>query len=512
MGIDIKEICSKKTIDIKRHILIVDDDSIIVALLENLLKSEGFEITSASNGKEALERIAHSSLYKSGKPDLILLDIDMPVMDGYQTCKKVRGRKEYESIPIIMVTAESDKKVIKKLFSIGANDYILKPYESEELLARILAHIRVKELIEERDRLYSQAEIYFQSYKRSNDATMITDTEGYIVDINQAFVNFYGYSKEEVIGKKPNILRDPHSTNGIFENMWTDILNPEKGYWKGEIMNLTKDKREIPIILSITTIMREGNVIGYMGIALDITARKQLEDTLREYNRTLEQSVMERTKEIENTQNATIIGLAKLAEYRDPETGGHLERIRNYCFIVSQELGSREKYKEFIDKHFIDSIYKSSPLHDIGKVGIPDSILLKPGRLTLDEFEIMKTHTVIGGDAISTAEKKLEEQKSSFLSMGKEIAYYHHEKFNGAGYPYGFKEDKIPLSARIMALADVYDALRSKRVYKEAWSHESTKDTIIKETGKHFDPDVVDAFLKLEEEFIKIKDRYHSEE
>jgi len=162
-------------------------------------------------------------------------------------------------------------------------------------------------------------------------------------------------------------------------------------------------------------------------------------------------------------------------------------------------------------KKYIDSIHKSSLLHDIGKVGIPDSILLKSGKLTSEEFEIMKQHSKIGGDAISEAENRLRNKRVSFLAMGKVIAYYHHEKLDGTGYPYGLGGDKIPLSARIMALADVYDALISKRVYKEAWSHEATIEVIIKDSGRHFDPDVVDAFLKLKDEFLKISKRYKSE-
>ncbi|MBI3600338.1 MAG: HD domain-containing protein [Nitrospinae bacterium] len=240
--------------------------------------------------------------------------------------------------------------------------------------------------------------------------------------------------------------------------------------------------------------------------------REVLYNALGEYNMTLEQLVEERTKEIEDTQDATIIGLAKLAEYRDPETGAHLERIRNYCRLIAHELGTKEKYKGIIDKKYIELIFKSSPLHDIGKVGIPDSILLKPGKLTNEEFDIMKQHPVIGGDAIAEAEKKLRGRKITFLTIGKEIAYCHHEKFDGTGYPHRSKGDDIPLSARIMALADVYDALTSKRVYKEAWTHEAARELIIKDSGSHFDPDAVDAFLKMEDEFIKIRGQYYSVE
>jgi len=169
-------------------------------------------------------------------------------------------------------------------------------------------------------------------------------------------------------------------------------------------------------------------------------------------------------------------------------------------------------YKGYIDKKYISNIYHSSPLHDIGKVGISDQILLKPGKLTLQEFDIMKSHTIIGGKTLEDAEKQLKNKTKSFLSMGKNIAYCHHEKWDGSGYPFGLKETEIPLSARIVALADVYDALTSKRVYKEAMSHTVARDIIVQSSGKHFDPTVVEAFLKLEDIFKESveKDFQHS--
>ncbi|MBI5185515.1 MAG: response regulator, partial [Nitrospinae bacterium] len=196
--------------------------------------------------------------------------------------------------------------------------------------------------------------------------------------------------------------------------------------------------------------------------------------------------------EIHDTQEVTFIALAKLAESRDPETGQHLERIRYYTKILAETLGRNKAFSGVIDDWFISTIFKSSPLHDIGKVGIPDHVLLKPGKLTEAEFEQMKKHTIIGGDAILKSEKKLKGE--SFLKMGKEIAYYHHEKWDGTGYPFNLAGEKIPLSARIMALADIFDALTSRRVYKKAFDQDLARDIILKEEGKHLDPDVVRAF------------------
>lgn len=201
----------------------------------------------------------------------------------------------------------------------------------------------------------------------------------------------------------------------------------------------------------------------------------------------------------EEAQFAAFTKLAELAEQRDRETGEHLKRISNYARILAEELGKNPKYKDIIDREFIRKIFRSSTLHDIGKVGIPDAILQKPGKLDDKEYEKMREHTIIGG-------KILEGPK--FLEMASQIAYYHQEKYDGSGYPYGLKGEEIPLPARIVALADVYDAMTSKRVYKEAFSHERTKKLLTICSGGHFDPDVVDAFLAREQDFIRIKEMY----
>lgn len=186
------------------------------------------------------------------------------------------------------------------------------------------------------------------------------------------------------------------------------------------------------------------------------------------------------------------------------QTPGRISRIREYSKILTEDLAKRPDYAGYITPEYIDDIYNSSILHDIGKVGVPDAVLLKPDKLTPDEFDIVKRHSALGGDALREVETKIEGQ--SFLTLGKEIAYYHHEKWDGTGYPRGLKGDQIPLSARIVALADVYDALTSKRVYKEAFSHQVAKEIIVESSGTHFVPDIVDAFLKNEDEFRRIRE------
>lgn len=229
-------------------------------------------------------------------------------------------------------------------------------------------------------------------------------------------------------------------------------------------------------------------------------------DKIKKLKDLLEIKVVKKTKELKKIQHVTIFALARLSEYRDKETGEHLNRIRQYSYLIAKELLNSE-YNKYINKKYIANIYYSSPLHDIGKVGISDKILLKPDTLTKKEFEIVKKHTLIGGKTLEAAEKQLKRKTKSFLSMGKNIAFYHHEKWDGTGYPSGLKGEKIPLSARIIALADVYDAITTKRVYKEAMSHEEAKRIIIETKGKHFDPVIVKAFLSLEDSFCKISEK-----
>jgi putative two-component system response regulator len=209
------------------------------------------------------------------------------------------------------------------------------------------------------------------------------------------------------------------------------------------------------------------------------------------------------------TRDMTIFTLAKLAESRDTETGEHLERVRSYCRVLTAHLREDPIFRRQMTGEFAELIYQTSPLHDIGKVAIPDSILLKPGPLTAEEFEIMKTHTTQGAATLEAALKKY--PCTPFLEMARDIALSHHEKYNGQGYPQGLSGDQIPLSARIMALADVYDALTSRRVYKEAFSHERSKSMITAAAGQHFDPAAVAAFLAQEEQFIAIRAQFADE-
>ena len=237
---------------------------------------------------------------------------------------------------------------------------------------------------------------------------------------------------------------------------------------------------------------------GILGLGLDVTNEVRLHDEL-----------LDSYQRIKKMQGASVFALAKLAESRDGETAFHLERLQEYCWILCAKLRSRERYKAHMTDQFVEDLVQCSVLHDIGKVGIPDSILFNRDKFGLDEYEIMKQHAIHGGRALEEAAHKVGE-RDNFLAMGMDVAYYHHERWDGGGYPAGLKGEEIPLSARIVAIADVYDALTTERRYKRAYSHEEAREVILMEKAKQFDPELVDAFVEAEGEFRKIRDKVSS--
>ncbi|MBT3067875.1 HD-GYP domain-containing protein [Rhodoferax sp. U11-2br] len=355
----------------KPTILVVDDTPDILSLMMELLKGE-YIVQLANGGERALSlagRVPH--------PDLILLDIMMPGMDGFEVCQKLKSDTKTREIPVVFLTAKAELEDEKKGLEIGGVDYITKPISPPILLARVKIHLALK----------------------------------------------------------------AHA------------------------------------------------------------------DFLRDKSDFLETEVSKRTREVVAIQDVTILTMASLAETRDSETGNHIRRTQFYVKALAEHLAAHPKFSAQLTDGYIQMLFKSAPLHDIGKVGIPDRILLKPGRLTPDEFEIMKTHTTLGRDAIEHAEKRLGLQVG-FLSMAKDIALSHQEKWDGSGYPQGLVGEAISLSARLMAVADVYDALISRRVYKDGMPHEKAVAIIQEGRGGHFDPDLVDAFVALQEEFRQIAARF----
>ena len=304
-----------------------------------------------------------------------------------------------------------------------------------------------------------------------------------------------------------------------------DIMMPGlSGYDVIMEIKASPETRHIPVIFLTSMSAADDEKMGLELGAADYLAKPisppillarvktQLEnkaaaDFLRDQNHYLEAEVSKRTREISAIQDVTILAMASLAETRDSDTGNHIRRTQHYVRALANKLKSHPAFGYYLSEQTIEMLFKSAPLHDIGKVGIPDRILLKPGRFTPDEFEIMKTHTTLGRDAIEQAEKQLG-MNVDFLKHAKDFAYYHQEKWDGSGYPTGASGDQIPISARLMAVADVYDALISRRVYKEGMPHTKAVEIIIEGRGSHFDPDITDAFIELQEEFQAIAARF----
>jgi putative two-component system response regulator len=355
----------------RARVLIVDDDTGNLGILGNLLQPH-FDVLAAPSGERALQISVGSS-----KPDLILLDVLMPQMDGYAVLARLHQNPATRDIPVIFVTGLDSSEDEEKGLALGAVDYIAKPYRSSIVLARVRTQLELK---------------------RARD--------------------------------------------------W---LSDQNIYLEAEVM-------------------------------------RRMQDTLL-------------------VQDITIYALAELAETRDNETGNHIRRTQEYVNILAHRLQLHPSFASFLTNNAVDLVTKSAPLHDIGKVGIPDHILLKPGKLTEEEFAIMKTHSMLGAMAIDRALRNAD-RRLDFLDMAMQIAHYHHERWNGSGYPEGLKGKAIPIPARLMALADVFDALISRRVYKEAMPFGQAKDIIVAERGRHFDPDVVDAFLRSFDEFVTVAEKY----
>lgn len=310
------------------------------------------------------------------------------------------------------------------------------------------------------------------------------------VDVNNALLEIARLKREEILGQPANFLWDEQS----YQQLKQDLVRDRT--FSGLLYENTIGGRRRLVHYTVSKVIEpSAHFKGYTGFGQRIQGTETYENELQK-----------RLDQVHSIQLAAMVSLAKLAETRDPETGQHLERMSHFSRALALELSQLREYKLYITEDYVQDIFLSSPLHDIGKVGIRDEILLKPGKLTPQEFDDMKRHSVIGGDALSAADERLKDQ--SFLTLGKEIAYHHHEKWDGSGYPYGLKREEIPLSARIVAIADVYDALTSKRVYKEAMPHDKAKKIIEEGTGSHFDPNLVTAFLKKEKEFLEIRNMY----
>lgn len=283
------------------------------------------------------------------------------------------------------------------------------------------------------------------------------------------------------------------------------IMASTHGKWQGLIHGIVSGLLIGPFMPLDTALAVSQESINWLVRLLIYSINAFVIGFFSDYYRHEYQERVNKEKEIAEAKLAMVYSLVKLAESRDDSTGAHIERVAQICRLLASNLRNRKKYQDYIDDEYVEKITQVSPLHDIGKVGIPDSILLKPGRLSADEYELMKTHTTIGAKTLLEVKEKFPNNR--FLDMAIEITHFHHEKWDGTGYPLGLATTAIPLSARIMAVADVYDALRSKRVYKEAFSHAESVKIIHAESGKSFDPDIITVFMEIHNEIGAVFDR-----
>lgn len=353
-------------------ILVVDDAPENLQILSALLKGR-YRVKLANSGERALRLLQDDPL-----PDLVLLDVMMPGIDGYEVCRRIKGDPRTASLPVVFVTSRAEAADEAIGLELGAVDYITKPVSPAITLSRLRTHVAMK---------------------RAAD-------------------------KERLRGDE------------------------------------------------------------------------------------LEREVKERTASISALQEATIMAMSSLAEARDNETGNHIRRTQHYVRALAYQLRNHPRFSAYLSARQIEVLYTTSPLHDIGKVGIPDHILLKPGRLTVDEFEIMKTHTTLGYGALKSAAEHMSGHAGAFLECAAEIALCHQEKWDGSGYPRGLRGEAIPISGRLMAVADVYDALVSRRVYKPPIPHDQAVTIILEGSGSHFDPDIVSAFTAITSDFLSIAARF----
>jgi PAS domain S-box-containing protein len=451
----------------------------------------GVEITELVHLSDEVRRL---SAFPVLDPDMVLqLDprgrvlYANPAAEDWLYARNSRQRKDLERLfprdlrERIRAVLESDGSSVAEVEAEGRFwRFLLRAFpDRRSVMATVTDVTSLRRTARER-------EMYYQALQNALHGVCITDRNGRILYVNRTFADLYGYTPEQARGKNPRLLnpgRDVYRENGIddeaydrlFGGMWEALLDDRRGFWEGDLINRRRDGSLIWVRLYVSAIRDEsGRAVAFFATPMDLTAKRgeEAEARLSLYR-----------------------AITLTAEARDQETGAHLDRIGAYTRLLAERMGLGAKFR--------DDIALMSPFHDIGKVGIPDGILLAPRRLTPDELEIMRTHPLIGHNILKGRVS---------LEMAAEVALRHHEKWDGTGYPGGLAGEAIPLSARLTALADVYDALRSRRPYKEPWSHEEARAWILGQSGRHFDPSVAALFGELEGEFDRIFLAHRDEE
>jgi response regulator RpfG family c-di-GMP phosphodiesterase len=448
------------------HVLVVDDDRRVLAALSRVLGQMKINIHLADGPDSALKVLDALSI------DAVISDYRMPKMDGGHFLRQVQSRWP-DTVRILVTAYPGLPEVEEAARQAGVFRVLEKPCGIEELRSAIQEALiwrdgeqrfsAPRELVVD-DRLFRRL------FDAAADPMMLAELDGRIREVNYAFVRSMGGTYRAALEKRPTITSGWHVA-------WPAVYRAllQDGHWSGEARHITTDAYAVFTISVLTD--ESGSPCALAAVERDITSFRRLEQESR------------------NMQYNVPLAIAKLAEFREQDTGKHLERIRSYCWTLAVEVARSPHHALVIDSAFLDAIYAASPLHDVGKVGIPDDVLLKPGALNATEWEIMRTHSRIGAEILTLAGGGA--MTRLWLEMGRVIALQHHERWDGTGYPAGLKGEEIDLAARIVALADAYDAITSKRCYKDALSHQEACTRLVSSSGTHFDPEIVAAFQRV---------------
>ncbi|QKJ22585.1 HD domain-containing phosphohydrolase [Poseidonibacter lekithochrous] len=477
----------------KWKILISDDEEDVHLLTKTVLKNfeyknKQLEFISAYSGKDTVEILKEND-------DIVLVLLDVIMENdhaGLEVVKRIREELCNDFIQIILRTGQSGQVLEDDVvMNYAINDYKEKTeLTSQKLLTTITTSIRSFENMKNIKKLNHELGGLLSIYDEFVIAAR-TNKEGEIVYVTEAFCELTGYTKEELIGNTHSLLKSSNTAQEVYDDLWNTISSGN--VWKGEI----QDKRKDGSLYWLSTIISpeydvEGNFLYYTAISQNITEKKAIEKAKIEME-LANKEIESLNEEIIDTQKDVVFRLGAIAEARSKETGMHVKRVAEYSKLLALYSGLSEEEA--------DIIKMASPMHDIGKVAIPDNILNKPGKFTDEEFEIMKTHAQIGYEMLKSSPKTI-------LKAAAIIAHQHQEKYDGSGYPQNLKGEDIHIYGRITALADVFDALGSERVYKSAWSDEEIFKLFKEQRAKHFDPKLIDIFFEHLDEFLDIRDTF----
>ena len=488
--------------DLQKRLLVISDDSDLVSTIKEWLDSPDLSVLWFR------EPIVDMAVLSRLRPHLIVLETGLPGLDDGHIIRL--AGQAYDPVQVILVVDGKDRSSALKSLEEGAYEFVEKPIEEGilrnavrrglehfELLRFKRDHQRITlDQIQEKTMEIAERRDFLQGILDSSTlvSVVLTDLDQNVLFWNRGAENIFGYQAGEIIGQKITKLYPADSITKDRVDELREMLQTKIGTVHGKMKQLARDGRELTVSLAISPMVdQSGELRGLLGVGLDVTAE------VRQHN-----EILQLLDQVRTTKDVAIFSLAKLAESRDEETGSHLMRIQEYCRVLCQQLAQRQKYSPVMTQQYIEDLVRSSVLHDIGKVAIPDSVLLSRGKFGPKERQIMKQHCIVGGRALQEGVERLGGEES-FLTLGMEVAYYHHERWDGYGYPFAKKGEEIPLSARIVSVADVYDALTTARRYKEAFPHEKARSMILEGKGKQFDPELVEAFDDVESEFARIR-------